>query len=117
MGAVGGPHTQHCGVSGVHLCAGQDFKCSPGTELVSPGLRYLKAVFHPDPAPRGLLVGNEGVLEADLSEGRTQMSEGCVYLFIYLSVCMCFGEGCWIILVEGNKLEWRAGQFTKGTDV
>lgn len=91
VGGVGGPHTQHCGVSGVYLCAGQDFKCSPGTELISPSLRYLKAVFHPDPPPRGLPVGSEGVLEADTSEGKTQMSGGCTYLFIYFSRCMCLG--------------------------
>lgn len=82
----------------VHPHAGQDFKCSPGTELVNPGLRYLKALLHPDPRQRGLPVGVKVfVLEADSSEGEAQnksLRVAVIYLFIYQD--MCLGRGCWV---------------------
>ena len=84
---------------------------------MNPGLRYLKALFHSAPAPRGLPAGAEGlILEADSTERKRKINIQGLHLFIYLSgnVCVlgrvarsfCLGKGTrlggWSVVTEGT---------------
>lgn len=90
----------HPAALGLPPHAGQDSKRQPVSQLVNPGLRYLKALFHSAPVLRGLPAGVEGlVFEGDSSQRETQNKHprvAFIYLFIYQELCVSRGGllGC-----------------------
>lgn len=75
---------------------------------MSPGLRYLKAVFHFAPETEGSSSWEPKgfVFEAESSERETQnkrLRVAFIYLFIYQEMCV-LGRSCQVILAKGHRL-------------
>lgn len=76
------------------------FQTSTVSQLVNPGLRYLKALFHSALTLRGLPAGVEWlVFEGDSSQRETENKHprvAFIYLFIYQEPCVSRGGllGC-----------------------
>lgn len=101
LGAVAAPTgPPHPAALGLPPHAGQDSKRQPVSQLVNPGLRYLKALFHSALTLRGLPAGVEWlVFEGDSSQRETENKHprvAFIYLFIYQEPCVSRGGllGC-----------------------